>query len=377
MNKKDMARKELFQKGAIILLLLMILMGALLLPDRNAPGTGRAEAVTPATGSGITLSPDYVRGVWISYIDFKPAGLYNKSESVFTQNADQLFKQLKKDGINTAYVHVIPKNNAIYPSKFLKWCTSMGKKRPNYDPLEILVEKAHKYDISFHAWINPYRKTMKYVFNPAKQASTNRILREVREIIQNYDVDGIHFDDYFYPSKAPGHQYSKVSVANRKKAVNKMIRSVYKTVKKYNKKLPFGISPAGNIEYAESIGCDLDTWLSTDGYVDYILPQIYWSDQYISQGHTTKLYTNTLHKWTDLNQSDTPMYVGLALYKAGVRSSADPGWTHKHNNIVTQIKKGNQNDCQGFVLFSYAYMNKPATKKEMTKYRKYVKRTFR
>lgn len=249
----------------------------------------------------------------------------------------------------------------------------MFESAPNYDPLEILVEKAHKYNMSFHAWLNPYRKKMGVIFNPGKTSSTNRIVRITKEILQNYEVDGIHFDDYFYPSRSKGAQFYKVSVAKRKKVINNMVKKIYKTVKSYNKNLLFGISPAGNIEYAESLGCDLKSWLSKDGYIDYIIPQIYWSDQYRLSGKTVKMYSNRLNEWLDLNENDTPMFIGLALYRAGSRSSSDLGWSRKNNNIVTQIRQLKREGCEGFVLFSSSYLYKSVTQKEVRKYRTYIR----
>ena len=163
-----------------------------------------------------------MRGVWIAFVDYKNMGLYNKSEAVFRANASKMFKNLKKDKINTVFFHVVPCNDSIYPGKYLKWSKYMFKKAPAYDPLKILIELAHENDISFHAWLNPYRKTMKKSFNPGKDASVKRILNIVNEIIDNYDVDGIHMDDYFYPSNG---QFKKVSVSKRKKNVNKMIQN--------------------------------------------------------------------------------------------------------------------------------------------------------
>ena len=121
--------------------------------SNREPATANAKT-TVATGAALTN----VRGVWISFGDYKNAGLYNKTKSQFTANADKYFKKLKADGINTVYFHVVPCNDAIYPSKYLKWSSYMYKHAPNYDALEILVSAAHKYKMSFHAWINPYRK---------------------------------------------------------------------------------------------------------------------------------------------------------------------------------------------------------------------------
>lgn len=370
-----MTQKEFAKKSITILFLTAILIGCMIwevVSSRNTtnePSTANAKTTTATTGSALSG----VRGVWISFGDYKSAGLYHKTKSQFTSNADTYFKKLKADGINTIYFHVVPCNDAIYPSKYLKWSSYMFESAPNYDPLEILVATAHKYKLSFHAWLNPYRKKMGVIYNPGKASSTNRIIRITKEIIQNYNVDGIHFDDYFYPSRNKGAQFYKVSISRRKKVINKMVKKVYQTVKKHDKKLLFGISPAGNIEYAESLGCDLNTWLNKKGYIDYIIPQIYWSDQYRINGKTVHMYTDRLNEWLDINRKDMPMFIGLALYRARSRSSSDIGWSRKNNNIVTQIRQLKRNNCEGFVLFSSAYLYKSNTQKEVKKYRSYIR----
>ena len=373
-----MTQHEFVKKSITILVLAALLICCMVWdvvsfkePEQKETTQNVQAAAKTTSGSAITTG---VQGVWISFGDYKAAGLYNKSKSTFTTNADAYFKKLKKDGINTIYFHTVPCNDAIYPSKYLDWTSYMFKSAPDYDPLEILIEKAHKYGLSFHAWLNPYRKSMGVSYNPGKASSLNRIVRIVKEIIQNYDVDGIHFDDYFYPAKARGAQYSRVSISKRKKVINKMVKKVYQTVKNYDENLLFGISPAGNTEYAESLGCDLSTWLSKDGYIDYIIPQIYWSDQYRMNGKTVALYTERLYEWISLDENNTPMYIGLALYRAGSSSSTDRGWKKKNNNIVKQIKTLKSNGCEGYVLFSSAYMYKSTCKKEMTNYRNYIQK---
>jgi uncharacterized lipoprotein YddW (UPF0748 family) len=340
-------------------------------PGKSSTHTDSTAAAGVTSGSAVTTG---VQAVWISFGDYKSAGLYNKSKSTFTRNARAYFKKLKKDGINTIYFHVVPCNDAIYPSKYLKWSSYMFKKAPSYDPLEILVKTAHDNGLSFHAWLNPYRKKMGVSYDPASTSSLNRIKRIVKEIIQNYDVDGIHFDDYFYPARSKGAQFYSVSVKRRKQVINKMVRTIYQTVKKQDTNLLFGISPAGNIEYAQSLGCDLKTWLSKKGYVDYIVPQIYWSDAYRMEGKTVALFSQRLSQWTELNKNGTPMYIGLAMYRAGSRISSDLGWRRKSNNIATQLKKIKQADCQGFALFSSSYMYRSSSKKELKNYRQYIKK---
>lgn len=374
MTQREFRQKSFTILGlAILLLICMIWDSAAFHASNGESSTANAQTAKKAsTVTGSSISKE-VQAVWISFGDYKAAGLYNRSKGAFQTNANKYFKKLKKDGINTIYFHVVPCNDAIYPSKYLKWSSYMFESAPDYDPLEILVETAHKNNMTLHAWLNPYRKKMGVSYNPGAASSLNRINRIVKEIITNYDVDGIHFDDYFYPAKAKGAQFSSVSISKRKRVINKMVRTIYQTVKKQNPDLQFGISPAGNIEYAESLGCDLETWLSEDGYLDYIVPQIYWSDQYRLGGKVTTLYTNRLNKWVKLNQNDTPMYIGLATYRAGTYSSSDLGWKRKNNNLVTQIKKEKEAGCNGFVLFSSSYMYRSRSSKEMENYRNYIR----
>lgn len=363
-----MTHKKMIKASAAVLLLTAALIGCISgLWTRTAPNVAEAATLTPKAPQ------DDVRGIWISFHDYKGAGLCDKSEKKFTANADAYFKKLKKDGINTVFFHVVPCNDAIYLSAYLSFSTHMFQEPPDYDPLEILVDLAHSYQMTFHAWVNPYRKTMDVIYDPAKKSSTNRILRIVNEIMENYDVDGIHFDDYFYPSRTKGAQFYSVSVARRKAVINKMVRTVYSAVKDYDETLLFGISPAGNLEYASSLGCDLDTWLSEEGYIDYIVPQIYWSDQYVIGGKVTPLFSDRLDQWISINKNGTPMYIGLGLYRTGARSSTDLGWSKKSNNIVSQIKKSKRRGCEGFVLFSSSYLYTDSAKKEVGNYRTYIR----
>ena len=243
--------------------------------------------------------------------------------------------------------------------------TAKGK-APSYDPLKLLVYYAHKHGLQFHAWMNPYRVTPEKVLNPGKASTTKRIVAQVKEIINNYDVDGIHFDDYFYPSEDA--KYKKLSKAKKKANVNVMVKAVYQAVKEKDKKLQFGISPAGTTDYCAKIGADIETWMSQAGYVDYIIPQIYWSDRYILEGKKTKLFKERLAEWRSLNKLDIPMYIGIALYKAGSVLKDDPGWYKSSNNIakqLTQIKSGNS---EGYVLFSYTNLYHSDGAKEIKNY---------
>lgn len=316
-----------------------------------------------------------VRGMWISFLDYEAAGLCNKSETEFRNNANILFEELQSYGINHVYFQVRAFDDAIYPSKNFKFSKYMAKSTPSYDPLHILIAAAHGHGISFHAWVNPYRITYDKIYNPAETSTINHIVGGVKEIIAKYDVDGIQFDDYFYPSRVKGQPYYNVSVSKRKQNVNKMIQKVYKEIKKKNSSIVFGISPAGDRSYAESIGCDISGWLSQKGYIDYLIPQIYWSNEYKLNGKKCSLYSNRLQEWNLLNQNNTPMYIGLGLYKAGMESDVDLQWAKKSNVISSQIKELNQTGNQGFVLFSYRFIKaNAASKAEMKNYLKQMRK---
>ncbi|MCR4717051.1 MAG: family 10 glycosylhydrolase [Lachnospiraceae bacterium] len=339
--------------------------------DVSADATTEATTEASSDDRVVINTLNNMRGVWVAFPDFQEMGLYNQKKSAFRKNVKKMYKMFKKNKINTVFFHVCPCNDAVYPSKTLKWSSYMcpNYKNPGYDPLKILVKEAHNYGLSFHAWINPYRKTIYSSYNPGKTSSINRVVKIVKEIINNYDVDGIHMDDYFYPSNS----YKSLSVKTKKKNVNKMVKKVYKVIKKKSKNLIFGISPAGNIDYAESIGCDLSTWMNKKGYIDYIMPQLYWSDKYYLYGKYYTMYTDRLKAWKKLNKNKkVTMIIGLGLYKAGTYEYNDRGWKGKSNIIVTQIKKEKKAGCKGFVFFSARFMSHKEAKKEMNNYRKYM-----
>ena len=312
-----------------------------------------AVGVMTAQSEEVKAGSLSTRGVWVSCFEYEDIGLAGKSEAEFRKNANRLFYNIKANGCNTVYFHVRSYDDAIYPSKVTGWSKRMTKGTvPSYDPLKILISYAHKYGLKFHAWMNPYRVTQKKVLNPGDAKTTERIVSQVKEIIYHYKVDGIHFDDYFYPTNEK--KYNRVSQEEKMKNVNAMVKKVYQTVKKKKKSLKFGISPAGNIEYCEKIGADVTTWMSVKGYVDYIVPQIYWSDQYIQEGKKTALFKDTLAEWRSLNKRDVPMYIGLAAYKAGEKIKEDPGWKKKSNNLANQLKQIRKGNSEGYVLFQYS-----------------------
>lgn len=307
-----------------------------------------------------------VRGVWVSCFEYGDIGLTaDKTESEFVANADRVFANIRSYGCNTVYFHVRSFDDAIYPSSVTGWSERFlnGSKAPSYNPLKLLVRSAHRAGLKFHAWMNPYRVTMKKTLDPGDDATTSRIVKQVKEILNHYDVDGIHFDDYFYTSEK---KYKDISEKERMENVSKMVHKVHKACR--NKGKIFGISPAGDISYCRSIGADVETWLSKKGYVDYIIPQLYWSDEYKLNGKKKKLFKERLAKWRSINKTDRPMYIGLALYKAGEKVKNDMGWRNSSTNISRQINQIRSGNSEGYVLFCYSDLFREGAKKELTNY---------
>ncbi len=315
------------------------------------------------------LNYENMKAVWISYLDYTK--LKDKSEKAFRSNIASMYKKASEQGLNTVIVHVRAFSDAVYPSDYYDWASfvTSNSNGPGYDPLTIMVEEAHKQKLSFHAWINPYRSKSGTVLDPASTTNINRIVNGVGEIVSNYAVDGIHFDDYFYASS------DKTSQSTKMKDVNKMIKKVYSKIKSINKTVVFGISPAGEISYAHSIGCDVEEWLSNSGYVDYLMPQLYWSDEYEnSSGEIVTMFTDRMTEWEEINENDTPLYVGMALYKVGtlVESAwgTDYGWNNADDNLYQQYKAAKEYGYLGYSLYRYDWLEKSISKKELKNLKK-------
>ncbi len=328
-----------------------------------------------------------LRGLWLAFYDYKSVGLYNKSKSTFTKNADKVMKKAKATKCNAIFLHVRAFDDAIWKSKTFKASSDIIKNNSNkvankaykYDRLSILCAKAKKYGLEVHAWMNPYRITYTKFYNPAFKSSRDRVLKAINEI-SKYDVDGIHFDDYFYHSKGryvknKGDYGKRLSVSSKtkRKNVNKLVKEAYKLCHK--KGMIFGISPQGNYENDMRDGADVKTWLSKTGYVDYVCPQIYWTDNWGSRGKT-KMFTQRLNKFANLNKQPKKikLYVGLALYRTGYSQSDDKGWGWRNTNLKTQLKKlrGSKYEkkgVRGYILFETESLYKSRCQKEIKNFK--------
>ena len=350
-----------------------------------------------------------LKAMWISYLEFASTG-YTKE--AFQAHITEMFDRVVELNMNAVIVQVRPFSDALYTSKYFPWSKYVSGTQgtnPGYDPLKIMIEEAHARGLEFHAWLNPYRVTSKNTDlslldkkNPAKKWLTDSnkdndryvltydgslyynpsiakvrtlIVNGVKEIVQNYDVDGIHFDDYFYPSF--GSNYKTVFDAQeydayvtkqeaagktvktiadwRRGNVNTLVKAVYSAVKEINPKVAFGISPQGNLNNLRSnqgVYVDIDTWLSKDGYVDYICPQIYWTFE-----NKVCPFDDCLDQWLEIRTNNTTkIYAGIATYKAG--SNLEDQW--KKKSILADMVEYSRDTEQvdGFMFFRYDYFNK-------------------
>lgn len=338
--------------------------------------------VAEAKTTSIVSDTDELHGIWISVFDFASLGLYDKSEGDFEDAVEKYMEKADDYNINTVFFQVRAYDDAVWKSSTFPACSYLSSAASasktadstySYDPLPIIIDAAHDNDIELHAWMNPYRINTGQFLDPGVAASQKRVKTAVNELLA-YDIDGIHFDDYFYhasegyvkPDKRNKPYSVNISSTAKCKNVNKLVKAVCKLCHKKDK--VFGISPQGNVNNDMNAGADVKTWLSKKGYVDYVAPQLYWSD---STGKT--LYSDRLSQFTKLHKNSAKLYIGLALYKAGTNgTSSDPGWGQGKKNLADQVEKLRDADADGFILFSARFLSNSQTKKEVKNLEKII-----
>ena len=355
----------------------------------------------PQSDTAYKTATVYKRACWISFLDIE-LYLCDLDEEAYRTRIGEMYDNIIEYNINTIIFHVRPMCDAVYPSEYFPNSIYISSDRSDigYDALQIAIEEAHSRNLSFEAWINPYRVSksdtttnsfketefynrykdfiIEYynmdgelclALDPAKEESIELIENGVSELLDNYDIDGIHFDDYFYVS---GMAYG-LSVGEKKENINNMISRVYALIKEKNTECEFGISPAGNMDNARNDGADIDTWLSEQGYVDYIMPQLYWTDNFVTDdGELVRLYSERCQDWMDINLLDVPIYAGLALYKAGEVYENDLGWSQSDDNLSYQCDCAYTIGYDGFALFRYEWLEDETATNELENLKKYL-----
>ena len=276
------------------------------------------------------------RAVWVSYLEW--AAMDFSTEDAFRAGVVQLLDNCTGLGLNTVLAQVRPFGDALYRSALFPWshlCTGVQGQDPGFDPLDVLLTEAHARGLSLEAWVNPYRLRSSAsmppaiaensllnahpewvctvnegaYLNPAIPEAADYVVQGVAELVQNYAVDGIHFDDYFYPTTDPSIDAAQFAASGetdltawRRANVTRLVKAVHDAVKAADPTLRFGVSPQGNPDNDRNEQyTDLSVWLTASGadaVVDYLCPQIYWGYGYtLSSGSTRFAFENITAEW--------------------------------------------------------------------------------
>ncbi len=332
-----------------------------------------------------------LKGVWVSYLELGPM-LQGKTKDEFSASFESAMSFVKDMGLDTVFVQVRPFGDALYPSKHYPWShlvTGTRGRAPDFDPLELMLEIAGRYDLSFHAWLNPYRITANIesfsipssdpivsrsdvlscdnglYLNPASESAQSLIVAGAKELLENYpEIDGIHLDDYFYPTTDASFDQtsyaaylsagSTLSLSKwRTNQVTSLIKQLYRCTKQAGSQKLFGISPAGNMQTVISNHyVDLETLVADDAALDYICPQIYFGFQ-----NQTMPFESVYNDWKGLCL-DKPcsLFVGLPFYKSGKEDTwagsgkdefLTPGVLSRMTALLLSDEK-----CTGLIFYS-------------------------
>ncbi|MCY1117683.1 family 10 glycosylhydrolase [Bacillus safensis] len=392
----------MLKKISMTVLTLMLMFVFLLIPSSSL-------AARPVP-KGKLESTREMRAVWI-------ASVYNldwpskKGLSAAEQKQEliHLLDEIKAMNMNAVIMQIKPTADAFYPSAYGPWSeylTGTQGKDPGYDPLEFMIEEAHKRGLEFHAWFNPYRITMNHTdlsrlsadhparqhpdwtiaygnqlyYNPGIPETQDFIVGGIEEVVKNYDIDAVHMDDYFYPYKIAGvpfpdqetfETYGKKAFTHiedwRRDNVNQLVKQINDTIKKEKPYVKFGISPfgvwrnikddptgsnttAGMTNY-DDLYADTREWIQQHD-IDYVTPQIYWSIGFQAAAY------DVLTKWWSNEVKGEPvhLYIGQAAYK--INQNSDPAWSDPEE-YFRQIELNRQSQLvQGSMHFSLKDINR-------------------
>ena len=308
------------------------------------------------------------RGAWMHVI-FQDQYHNQTTEQNKAYLRDQLDK-LKDAGVNAVIFQVRPQADAFYPSDIEPWSRFLtdngAAPEPFWDPLQFMIDEAHERGLELHAWLNPYRVTSaknqtlpdshiyhkhpewflryddKLYFDPGLPESRKFITDVVMDIVDNYEVDGIHFDDYFYPYPVKGvdfpddKSYEKYGNGMdrgdwRRQNVDILIKGIHEKISEEKPWIIFGISPFGiwrnksndprgsntnGLQNYDALYADVLLW-SREGWIDYLLPQLYWE-----LDHKAAPYLE-LVDWWNKNAEGRNMYIGQSVNNTMTHAEID------------------------------------------------------
>jgi len=348
-------------------------------------------------------STDYFSGVWIaSVLNINFPSRQDLSVSQMKNELINILDTAKDTGFKAIFFQVRPAADSLYKSEIFPWSVNLTGKQgkapaEGFDPLAFICSEAEKRGIEIHAWVNPYRITAspgiklsdlspdnparknpeivreytdgKLYFDPGDPKSVELVVNGVLEIVKNYKVAGIHFDDYFYPGKDfdDSSTYEKygggLSLEDfRRQNTYNLIKTVHDEVKKINPNVRFGVSPSGVWANKKSNPLGSDTngyecysqsyadtrkWVK-DEIIDYIIPQIYWPI-----GFSACDYEVLAKWWNDVAEgTNVDLYIGHAAYKVG--NEGKENWTNP-SEIPSQIALNKSlKNIKGSVFYGYS-----------------------
>ncbi|WP_053372821.1 family 10 glycosylhydrolase [Paenibacillus sp. FJAT-27812] len=352
-------------------------------PDPN-PGTGTKE----------------LRGAWVSTVynlDWPSQSSYQNAVKQMGEFVS-LLDDLQGMGLNAVFVQVRPTGDALYPSKLVPWSKYLSGVQglaPTYDPLAFMIEETHKRNMEFHAWFNPFRANVdaktellaenhvvkqqpawivnaagKLYINPGIPAARQHIIDTIMEVVNGYPIDGIHLDDYFYPSNvefaddAAFKSYNAGKLTSkadwRRSNINDFVRQLGESIHAVKPQLKFGISPFGvwrnksvdktgsdtnaGVTAYDNMYADVRTWIQK-GWIDYINPQIYWSLSF-----NVARYDKLVDWWVqEVKGTGVDLYIGHSPYKLGTKEA---GW-QSAQEIINQLEYNKKYpEVKGDVFFS-------------------------
>ena len=355
---------------AVLLVCTLALSGGALL----ARPAASAASQTPAAPQAAPVSADEeFRAVWVATVyrlDYPSQA--TTDPAVLKRDADAILQECVELGMNAVILQVRPSADALYPSDYYPWSkyltgTQGTAPRNGFDPLAYWVERAHALGLELHAWLNPFRVTKggqaefdslaaghpakvhpdwvveyegDYYFNPGLPEVREYIIQGAEELARNYDIDGVHLDDYFYPGSGfdDAGTYAQYGAGFsdlgdwRRDNVNRLVEELGERIHAIDPGLSYGISPSGvwadrsslpqgsnttgGYESYYASYADSRKWVK-EGWIDYICPQIYW---YI--GHKSMDYATVARWWADtVKGTGVKLYIGMADYLA---DNADP-----------------------------------------------------
>lgn len=350
---------------------------------------------------------DYVRAVWLSQFDMHPLyrdGGRQREKEEFRQLSETICQTLLRDGFNTVFLQLRPNGDSLYESEVYplsKYVAGVYGGSIEYDAVAVFLEAARENGLSVHGWINPLRLVTPeemlllpkgYAVRDWYDADSGQVKEvedrlyldpsypEVRaliaegaaEILEKYDLDGIHMDDYFYPTTDGSFDRTEFTRSGwddldafRKDNINQLVALLYETVHTFGRDKLFGIAPAGNLySLAKKYYADAETWCAEDGYLDYILPQLYFGFE-----NAVCPFDRILADWANaVTNPNVRLWIGLDAAKAYLGSQGEldtfagtedgkTEWIRRKDILARSLQTLYADErVSGYCFFSYSYL---------------------